>query len=129
MVMGTWFRSAEADRASWSDPSGVPSATSLSLEREGGEKAGTKLPASGSHSLEMSFQDGLPGVRRGLGGKSGGTDAESVDGIQTAMSWALSCPELTTPGAVAAPGPLAPDRQFFPKEGLGWERGRKYLLV
>lgn len=61
----------------------------------------------------------------GFGGKSGDLIPGPVNIIEPIMSWALSCPEFTTLGAVRAPGALAPDfRQFFSKEEVGW--GRKY---
>lgn len=89
MAMRTGVKLAEVDKGFWSDPSGLSSATCLSLEKEGGEKTETKLPASGSHSLETSSWDGWGGVSRGLGGKSRGFMLGLVDATQTAMSWAL----------------------------------------
>lgn len=86
MAMGTGVKLAEVDKGFWSDPSGLSSATPLSLEKEGGEKAETKLQASGSHSLETPSWDGRGGVSSGLGGKSRGLMLRPVDATQTAMS-------------------------------------------
>lgn len=88
MAMGTGLRLAENDRGSWSDLSRVPSATRLSPEKEGGEKAETKLQASDLHSLETCSRNGLGGMGRGLRGKSGGSCWALW------MSFRLPCPGL-----------------------------------